>query len=142
MRKVAASVTRDNLLDQSDFGHCHGLECARLDSFGRRTSMIGQVKVCSRQVLDRLKALIKLAGGDDFINDLGRNRLAGFVVPRKHVEDFGRAHPVFHDLRRELDEVTRYVCPRERLVGHVRHHAVQCVTELMEERLCFGQAQQ
>ena len=42
----------------------------------------------------------------------------------------------------KLDEITRGCRAGQRFIGHVREHAVQCVTELVEERFGFTETQQ
>lgn len=80
--------------------------------------------------------------GDDAIDNLRGNLLPGLVMCGPQVEELLLRGPVLHDLRRQFDEVAVDVRAGERLVGTFAQHAVQRVSELMQEGLHLVEGQQ
>ena len=79
---------------------------------------------------------------DNALHDFGGNRLAGLVVHGPQVEEFLLGSPVLHDLRRKLHEVAVNARAGLRLVFALAQHAVQGVSELVEESLQLVERQQ
>ncbi len=69
-----------------------------------------------------------------FIQQLLRQRLAGFVMTGDKRQRVRLPAPVFHELARQLDRIPRYTTDARHACGFdARQHVVQPVTELMEQ---------
>ena len=82
MAEVATAITRDDLFDQADIGHCVILEATRLDFLGSVQDVICHVEVSSCHVFDRRKALVKSRRCVDLVDDNGQLLSRGQYTPR------------------------------------------------------------
>ena len=80
------------------------------------------------------KALVEFARGEEALQQIVRQRLAGLVMPGKLPQHLRLLLPVLVKLRRQLDEIGEYAGARQRRIGHVRQHPVQAVAEFVKQR--------
>ena len=74
--------------------------------------------------------------------ELVRDGLAGFIVFGHVFEEIGFPEPIFHELRREFDEVPGDGCSCQRTGFYFGEEEVKHVSEFVEKSLCVGRGQQ
>ena len=80
-------------------------------------------------------------GGQKSVAQGVGHRRAGFGVGGEFGKDFGNVQPVFVKLAGQFDEIACDRGAADRLIGHIRQHLVQGVTEFMKQsaRVVIGQ---
>ncbi len=144
MREVAGPIPRRHGL-KGDILACQRL-CFKLRGILRQ-------RVCRK----RMPLEIHLGGGQHLCQRMPaikvlRPAQLGFQLRRHSCircmmtcvvgKDGGVTAPVFVELRWKLDEVTGDGCAGQARIGHVRKQAVQCVAELVKQRLHFVRGEQ
>ena len=79
------------------------------------------------------KALVEFSRGEEALQQIVRQRLAGLVVPGELPQHLRLLLPVLVELRGQFDEIGEHGGARQRGIGHVGQHAVQAVAELVEQ---------
>jgi len=83
--------------------------------------------------LDGGKTLVELARGEEALEQVVRQRLAGLVVLCKTLQHLRPLLPVLIELRGQFDEIGENRSARQRRIGDVGQHAVQAMAELVEQ---------
>ena len=88
------------------------------------------------------EALVEFARGDEALQQIVRQRLAGLVVPGELAQHLRLLLPVLVELGRQFDEIGEHAGARQRRIGDVRQHAVQAMAEFVEQRAGVVRRQQ
>src|ERR1700677_1278236 len=84
-------------------------------------------------VFDGRPALIEPARGEKLVDERLGHRFAGFIVEREAAQHLRLLNPVLKNLRGKLDKVAGDVGSGNTGIDDVGQHAVQGVTEFMEQ---------
>ena len=90
----------------------------------------------------RGKALVEFARGQEALQEIVRQRLAGLVVPGELPQHLRLLLPVLVELRGQFDEIGEHAGAGQRRIGHVGQHPVQGVAEFVEQRARVVRRQQ
>ena len=93
-------------------------------------------------VLDRGKAFVEIARGNEPLDELLRHGFAGPIMAREAPQHVGLLHPVLVKLRRQLDEIGGDVGAGDFRIGDGGQQSVQRMAELVEHRAGVVKAQQ
>jgi hypothetical protein len=87
MSELQRTMAHDDLARHFQRGESFALEFVRID-FLRTCLMHLHINQRASQIFDRFETLIKGDGFFDFINQILRNRFAGFIMKREFMQNF------------------------------------------------------
>ena len=91
---------------------------------------------------DRGEALVEMTGGDDALDHVGGDGLAGLPMQRETLQDLRLQRPMFIELRRKFDEIAGRRGSAHRGIDDIGQHAMQGMAEFVEQGRDFAQGQQ
>ena len=93
-------------------------------------------------VLDRGKAFVEIARGNEPLDEFFRHGFAGLVVAGEAPQHVGLLQPVLVKLRRQLDEIGGDIGAGDFRIGDGGQQPVQRMAEFVEQRAGVVKAQQ
>ena len=131
--ELRRTVTQRDLLGHADLFQFASLEGADILRGGGRLGVEFEIDQRRGGELDGGETLVEFSRGQEPLQQIVRQRLAGLVVAGELLQHLGPLLPVLVELRRQLDEIGEHGGARQRRIGHVGEHAVQAVAELVEQ---------
>lgn len=96
--------------------------------------MKAEIKQAELQLTQNKQRRLVVLRRQHFIQQLFRQRFAGFIVTRDKRQRLRLPAPVFHKLTRQFDRIPRHTADTGNTSGFdAGQHMVQAVTELVEE---------
>ena len=134
MAELLRPVPQRNFRGHPDFFQLVALECPHVPAGGGRLGVEFEIDQRRGDEFHGGKALVEFARGEEALQQIVRQRLAGLVMPGELPQHLRLFLPVLVKLRGQFDEIGEHAGAGQRGIGHVRQHPVQAVAEFVEQR--------